>query len=72
MTAVELRRKKITNIGLLWQVYGHDVDIEELMNFSSDELKQIYHRDGREKISEKILHLLSCRGMSEGEIINFL
>lgn len=73
MTANELRKQKVSNMRLLWLIYGHKIqNTKELANFTKEELRDIYHVEDRERYRIEITSQLLSRGMTEDEVINFL
>ena len=73
MTANELKAQKVSNMRLLWLIYGHKIkNTEELANFTNKELRDIYHVEDREIYRSKIVSILFDRGLSEDEVIDTL
>lgn len=54
MTAIEFRVKNPSNVRLKWLIYGHHFELEELENFTEQELTQIYRVDDRKEIRDYI------------------
>jgi len=58
MTANEFRNQKISNTRLAWLVYGHKVKVNELKNFSKEELQNIKHCEDRPRYIKELKKLL--------------
>lgn len=73
MTANELRKQKVSNMRLLWLIYGHKIqNTKELAGFTKEELRDIYHVEDRERYRVEITVQLLSKGMSEDEVIEYL
>lgn len=73
MTANELKAQKVSNMRLLWLIYGHKIqNTKELAHFTNEELRDIYHVEDREIYRTKISVQLLSRGMSEDDVIKYL
>lgn len=73
MTANELKAQKVSNMRLLWLIYGHKIqNTKELANFSNEELRDIYHVEDREIYRTEIAVQPLSRGMSEDDVIKYL
>jgi len=68
MTANDFRNQSIHNTRLVWLIHGHKVPLEQMENFETEELRDIYHVDDRGSIRSKIIEILISRNMTEVDI----
>ncbi len=73
MTANEIKSQKVSNMRLLWLIYGHKIqNTAELANFTKKELKDIYHVEDRQLYKLEIVVQLLAKGMTEDEVKLYL
>ena len=64
MTVDEFRQQRVQNTRLAWLIHGHKIKVEELENFKSEELKQIYFVSDKWQVKKKIEAVLERRNVT--------